>query len=60
VDFSGPWSNSSVIHTHYIVQYVQQVQQEKIQIINQAINMNGVTEADLESKKWEVMSTRDP
>jgi L-cysteine desulfidase len=59
VDFSGLLSNSSVTNTHYIVQYVQQVQQEKIQIINQAINMNGVTGADLESKRWKVMSNRD-
>lgn len=59
MDFSGLLSNSSVTNTHYIVQYVQQVQQEKIQIINQAINMNGVTGADLESKRWKVMSNRD-
>jgi L-cysteine desulfidase len=59
VDFSGLLSNSSVTNTHYIVQYVQQVQQEKIQIINQAININGVTGADLESKRWKVMSNRD-
>jgi L-cysteine desulfidase len=59
VDFFGLLSNSSVTNTHYIVQYVQQVQQEKIQIINQAINMNGVTGADLESKRWKVMSNRD-
>jgi hypothetical protein len=58
VDFSGLLSNSAINNTHYIVQYVQQVQQEKIQIINQAINMKGVTEADLESKRWKVMSNR--
>ncbi|KUJ17015.1 uncharacterized protein LY89DRAFT_616746 [Mollisia scopiformis] len=35
--------------------YVQQVQQEKMQIINQAINMKGVTGADLESERWKRM-----
>ena len=44
----------------YTIQYVLQVQQEKMQIINQAININGVTEADLESKRWEGMHNRDP
>lgn len=35
-------------------QYVQAVQQAKIQIINQTMNMNGMTEADLEMKMKKV------
>ncbi|KAI2626051.1 SNF2 family N-terminal domain-containing protein [Hypomontagnella submonticulosa] len=35
--------------------YVQQVQEEKMGIINQTMSMNGVTEADIESRRWERM-----
>lgn len=35
------------------------MQQEKIQIINQSINTDGVSDADLEAKRWKVRSNRD-
>lgn len=33
--------------------YVQDVQKEKLQIINQAMDTNGITDADLEYRRWE-------
>ncbi|KAI0383446.1 SNF2 family N-terminal domain-containing protein [Hypomontagnella monticulosa] len=33
--------------------YVQQIQDEKMQIINETMDMNSVAEADLESRRWE-------
>ncbi|KAI1383675.1 SNF2 family N-terminal domain-containing protein [Hypoxylon trugodes] len=35
--------------------YVQKVQDDKLQIINQTINTNGITETDLELRRWERM-----
>lgn len=59
MDLFLPMSNSSVTNTCSTVQYVQKVQQEKIRIINQSINTDGVSDADLEAKRWKVRSNCD-
>ncbi|KAI0442355.1 SNF2 family N-terminal domain-containing protein [Xylaria telfairii] len=37
-----------------IERYVQVLQQEKLRLINQTVNMDEVSEADLESRRWKV------
>ncbi|KAF3764535.1 hypothetical protein M406DRAFT_346591 [Cryphonectria parasitica EP155] len=35
--------------------YIQKVQKDKLEMIDQTMNMRGMTEADLESKRWKVL-----